>query len=722
VGLCFDTTRRPRLLAAGVLLPACLAIVAPAANSVSTGEPTPIADIKALTEAEANEGRVVHVRGVVTWYDDKSFAVQDDTGGIWLTQEFARREGVIPPDAPSFSARLEPGMLVDVEGVTTHAELYSVMLMPRAVTVVGRKPLPPALPSTHGALFSGGTDHLRVEVRGVVQGFRNVEGSPWCLLFVDAEPGEVGVLAPKAAFDPDPSALIDAEVQVRGVCGACFNYRGEFLSPRIHVNGRDDLDIISPAPSPPFAAPLIRIDDLAGYHAAEGGNHRKRIEGVVTFVKPGECFYIQEGTTGVRIETRSTAPLHVGDRVEVAGFPTMARRIAGLKEAVVNPLKVETPPEPVAKSLAKISSRAGAADGLLVTLPARLLEAQSVADGVQLALAAGSGGFTATLHGPHAADLLTLVPGSELAVTGVVQTELQYDYRVRPSIERVGLLLRSAGDVVVVRPASWWTPRRLFQAMAALVAVLTASLVWVLLLRRQVSLQSGRLAGEMRKRRDSAVEFEATLRERNRLAANLHDTLLQTLGGIGYQLEACEMSGIDDAGETRRHFEVAQRMVDHAMGQLHDSVWTLRSLPLRNQTFPDALRAMARRIAEGHDVAIDVHTSGTLANVPDFVAGNLLLVIQEGIHNAIRHGRPQAITIEVQTDEATSRIEVKVRDDGAGFVPGTQQGVAQGHFGIEGMRERVERLDGRLWIESAPGEGTVLRASVSRHAYDSLIA
>lgn len=522
MGFCFDTTRRPCLLVAGVLLSACLATVASAAEFVTTGEPIPIADIKALTEAEANEGRVVHVRGVVTWHDDKSLVVQDDTGGIWLTQDFARRAGVMPPNAPSFSAELEPG-----------------------------------------TLFSGGTDHLRVEVRGIVQGFRDVEGSPWCLLFVDAEPGEVGVLAPKAAFDPDPSVLIDAEVKVRGVCGACYNFRGEFLSPRIHVNGRDDLEIITPAPSPPFAAPRIAIDALAGYHAADGGSHRKRIEGVVTFVKPGECFYIQEGTTGVRIETRSTAPLHVGDRVEVAGFPTMARRIAGLKEAVVNPLTTDTPPEPVAMTLDEINSRESAADGLLVTVPARLLEAQSVADGVQLALAAGNGGLTATLHGPHATDLLTLVPGSELTVTGVVQTDLRYDYRVRPSIDRVGLLLRSVGDVVVVRPASWWTPRRLFQALAALAAVLTASLVWVLLLRRQVSQQSARLAGEMCKRRDAAVEFEATLRERNRLAANLHDTLLQTLGGIGYQLEACEVSGIDDAGETRRHFEVAQRMVDH---------------------------------------------------------------------------------------------------------------------------------------------------------------
>lgn len=718
----FFSVRRTSFLLAAALFGGGVPSRASVTEAGDPDEPAPIVKIKALTEAEANEGRVVHVRGVVTWHDDENLAVQDDTGGIWLTQEFARREGVMPANAPSFTAGLEPGAIVEVTGVTTHAALFSVMLMPRTLTVVGRGPLPPAVPASHAALFSGGSDHLRVEVRGIVQGYRDVAGSPWCLLFVDAEPGEVGVLAPQSAFDPDPSALIDAEVVFRGVSGACYNLRGEFVSPRIHVNGREDLEIITPAPSAPFAAPRIAIDTLAGYQAAAGGSHRKRIEGVVTFVKPGECFYIQEGTTGVRIETRSAAPVHVGDRVEVAGFPTMARRIAGLKEAVVNPLSADTPPAPVALTFEEISARESAADGLLVTVPARLLEAQSVADGVQLALTAGTSGFTATLHGPQAADLLALPSGSELALTGVVQADLRYDYRVRPSIDRVGLLLRSVGDVVVVRPAPLWTPRRLLQAMAGLTAVLGASLVWVLLLRRQVHQQSARLAAEMRKRRDAAVEFEATLRERNRLAANLHDTLLQTLGGIGYQLEACEESGMHGAGETGKHFEVAQRMVDHAMGQLHDSVWTLRSLPLRNQTFPDALRALAGRIAEGHNVAIDVNMAGPLADTPEFVAGNLLLIIQEGVHNAIRHGRPRAINIEVRTDEPTSRIEVSVRDDGAGFVPGTEQGVTQGHFGIEGMRERAERLDGQLSIESTPGEGTVLHASVSRHAYDGLLA
>jgi signal transduction histidine kinase len=549
-----------------------------------------------------------------------------------------------------------------------------------------------------------------------VQGFRETD-SAW-LLFIDAEPGEVGALFPKSAFSPDPSSLVDAEVRIQGVCGACYNRRGDFLSPRIHMNSADDLVVERSALAQPFEAPKVPLGGLAGYRTMPQGAHRMRVEGVVTYVQPGRCFYIQEGASGVRIETRATDPVHVGDRVEVAGFLSMNRRIAGLKEAVVRPIRTDAAPTPVAVNLSDLGLQEAAADGLLVTVQARLLEAQRIADGCQLVLAAGKTGFVAKLSGEGVSRLLALQGGSELSLTGIVDMDLTYDYRVRPDVERIGLLLRSPADVQVVRGPSWWTPRRLLQALAGLATVLLAAFTWVVLLRRQVITQSAELAKEMRTRRDAAVEFDATLRERNRLAANLHDTLLQTLGGIGYQLEACEVSGRVDAAETKKHFDMAQRMVDHAMSQLHDSVWTLRSLPLRSRTFPEALRALADRIGQEYNAQIDVEMHGPLDELPEFVAGNLLLVLQEAVSNALRHGHAAHVAITVAAEAPDSRIELTVRDDGQGFVPGTQQGVEQGHFGIEGMRERVERLGGSLGIESTPGGGTTVRANVSRRVYD----
>jgi signal transduction histidine kinase len=157
-----------------------------------------------------------------------------------------------------------------------------------------------------------------------------------------------------------------------------------------------------------------------------------------------------------------------------------------------------------------------------------------------------------------------------------------------------------------------------------------------------VASQSRMLAHEMRRRRDAALEFSASTRERNRLAANLHDTLLQTLRGIDFQLGACRAyrhSGVADSDD---HLEVARRMVNHASEELRDSVWALRTMPLAGRSFGESLEAVARQAGHGHAEHISVRVEGARFELPQFVAGNLLLVTQEAIHNALRHGRSAA--------------------------------------------------------------------------------
>ena len=197
---------------------------------------------------------------------------------------------------------------------------------------------------------------------------------------------------------------------------------------------------------------------------------------------------------------------------------------------------------------------------------------------------------------------------------------------------------------------------------------------------------------------------------------------MQTLGGIGFQLDACEGSRSQDEAESKVHFDVARRMVNHATGQLHNSVWAMRSLPIRDQTFPEAIHTLVSRIGEGHTADIDVKTSGQFADVPDFVAGNLLLIVQEAVYNALRHGRPRSIAVQVSDHPATQSIRATVRDDGAGFTVGRQQGAEQGHFGLHGMRERAERLGGSLSIDSKPGGGTTVSVEVRRRDYDRDLA
>jgi signal transduction histidine kinase len=99
-----------------------------------------------------------------------------------------------------------------------------------------------------------------------------------------------------------------------------------------------------------------------------------------------------------------------------------------------------------------------------------------------------------------------------------------------------------------------------------------------------------------------------------------------------------------------------------------------------------------------------------MPDLPEFVAGNLLLVAQEAIRNAVHHAGCRAIDVTVAGDAAGRVIVLTVRDDGRGFVPAAAAGAEQGHFGLQVMRERVEGIGGTLTIDAAPGRGTAVTA------------
>ena len=93
------------------------------------------------------------------------------------------------------------------------------------------------------------------------------------------------------------------------------------------------------------------------------------------------------------------------------------------------------------------------------------------------------------------------------------------------------------------------------------------------------------------------------------------------------------------------------------------------------------------------------------------MAGNLILVVQEAVHNALHHASPEQVTVSVNV-EPGGGLTIEIRDDGIGFEMGTQAGPRHGHFGLAGMRERVERLGGTFEIASTPGVGTRVNVAI----------
>ena len=728
-----------RLAVVGACLPALLWLVA---GSIVSGEEersdavpsSPIATLLAQDPGEHDPATIVRTRGVVTLAvpDRFDFAVENDSAGIWVT---ALQVSDVEPWR-SLRQSLRPGDEVEVTGGLDRGG-YAPRIVMQEMRLIGNQPLPEPQPADLARLFSGFDNCRRVELTGVVQGVRD-RGREWGLV-VSSAARRMLVRISKGTLLTSPEQCIDATVRFTGVVGAVRNSRGEFLAPMLWVGLAEDMVIVNQPPSTAFAAPLVPLDRIARYRFDPNSGHRLQTEGTVTSVMEGRSFSIQRGLCGVRVQTVSSPPLKAGDRVQVAGFLDMSRQTAGISDAIVQVVGHEAVPvaQPISpQEISHINTEArrlgliaqpSTYDGCLVTFPARLVEKKTAVPGVgQLVLSSGDATLSAIYEGDGFEPLRGLEPGSELMVTGVMQVEMVGDEGLSsvasdPIVKQLSLLLRSPADVQVLRTPSWWTAGRLTVALSGLAAVLAGSLLWVGLLRRQVAATTERLASEMRRRRDAALEFDASLRERNRLAANLHDTLLQSLTGIDFQLGACRAGGQNNGEEPSTHLDVAQKMVAHAAEELRGSVWALRTMPVAGRSFRESLETIATQTCHGHPEQIAVRVAGMPSDVPQFVAGNLLLVAQEALHNAVHHAGARQIEVVATGDAAAGSIDLTVRDDGRGFTPGSQLGPDQGHFGLSGMRERIERLGGTLSIDSQPGSGTTVRAVVPTRDYDRQI-
>ena len=193
----------------------------------------------------------------------------------------------------------------------------------------------------------------------------------------------------------------------------------------------------------------------------------------------------------------------------------------------------------------------------------------------------------------------------------------------------------------------------------------------------------------------------AVMAERNRMARDIHDTLAQGFTGVIMQLEAAKgATKQGDLVEAETRIERAGELARSSLGEARRSVRALRPHSLRNGRLFMTLDNMLKRMTEGTDLNAEFRAEGDERAIPAEYEDGLMRIAQESLTNAVKHANARNFKATLSVGAKT--IQLQLVDDGRGFDPQTEH---EG-FGLIGMKERVEQMNGEFIIRAKPGVGT----------------
>lgn len=237
---------------------------------------------------------------------------------------------------------------------------------------------------------------------------------------------------------------------------------------------------------------------------------------------------------------------------------------------------------------------------------------------------------------------------------------------------------------------SWW--------FAALCAILVPLLLWLAYRVRVAQVAAG-----IRSR------LETRMAERERIARELHDTLLQSVQGLVLRFQSVA-NKMPPSESSRLRLEAAMERADEVISEGRNRVQELRAVKAGGD-LPELLRERAAEIDFEPPLPVRIIVEGRVRNLSPIVSDELVRIVEEALLNASRHADARSIDITVRF--GPRHLSVEVRDDGVGIASDVlQTGYKDGHFGLVGMRERAERVGGTLSVESRPGMGSAVAVSI----------
>lgn len=577
---------------------------------------------------------------------------------------------------------------------------------------LGKASVPsPAKCSVHEVL-SGDYDARVVQVTGELRDcFRDEIDSNIIYMILDQD-GESLYLA--MPFDPESptlrlESLLWRKVTVTGICDPRPSGSRRKIGRIVRIHDESSIVPWDEKPVDPFDVPSIgnpnRIQPSEIAHLG-----RRRISGQVIAVWHGESILLKTADGNIsRIDLFKPEPPLCGDMVEAVGFPATDLYRINLTKAI---WRKTGDRREYSRSATNITAKALIAHSHeRATFQAHFYGATVRMRGIVRALPGiGNGnerlyieddGFLLPVDAsacPEALDGISLDCFVEITAICVMDIENWSPCNFFPHIKETILVVRSADDIAVLSRPSWWTPAKLLIVIGSLIVSLVAILLWNRSLQTLARKRGKALANEELER----LESDLKVLERTRLAVELHDSVAQNLTGVSMEIDSGLRCSGDLPAEAASHFTRAVRTLGSCRTELRNCLWDLRNRALEENDMGNAVRlTLSPAIGK---TGLHIRFNVPRSRLTDNTAHAILRIIRELATNASRHGQATAIWIAGCIEGDTMMFSV--RDNGIGFDHHDAPGVLQGHFGLQGIRERVASFEGSMTIESEAGCGT----------------
>ena len=606
---------------------------------------------------------------------------------------------------------IRAGELVCAEGI---AKLYNQIDQARSALSVRKLDaplLPPAPPlePTPRQILSGSLLFRNIRTSGVITAVEQDEVDPTCQWLSLSTP-EGTVCCAICTARLDPRDYVDAKVTLVGTVKPSAGKR-RLLRCHVIIVSRDDITVVQPPPADPFsdAPALEKLETrLPEFPLTQ---NRRRTDGTVTATWNDDRFFLDtDAGLPILVQTDRTCPLPaVGSRVRVVAFvatdvffPKLVRAIFRTLDARVRPPKAAEPVDARTLFTNDRGERRFDIDrhGQAIRLQGIV---RSVSDS-RLALECGSWIVPVDISAQsgHAQPPL----GATVDVSGICCVDLESDglNAAFPHLTGFTLVMRTPDDLTVISRPPWWTPGRLFAVIVALLLALVGFSIWNRILNRLVERRGRALLREEIAHSSARLKVE----ERTRLAVELHDTIAQNLTGVSLQLDAAMSAAENEPSALIPTLTTASETLRNCRDDLRNCLWDLHNRAFEEHRLDTALLQTVKPHAGAADVEID--SDAKCAQLPDNVLHAILSIARELTANAVRHGG--ATCIRIRTSSGETGFEMVVSDNGRGFDPNNHPGFAEGHFGLQGVRERLRRLGGKIDISSRPGSGTTITVSL----------